>query len=210
MELLICPSCGASVQAADAMLGRRVRCFVCRHTFVATPSTAHPPASGGMPGPPRRSGGTPVPASDEETEGEEQGPFCPGCGRRISWRDTRCSHCGEEFEPEEAGRGGRGFRTDFLRRDYEPHRAPLILSLGNVSMILGALSLCSFGMGAVISVPLGILAWLMANRDLELMREGRMDPRGKGRTETGRIAALAGIILGMIFAAFFALLYLAR
>jgi Na+/proline symporter len=96
-----------------------------------------------------------------------------------------------------------------IRRDYEPHRGPLILSLGNISMIVGGLSLCFLGIGAVLSVPLGILTWLMANRDLELMREGRMDPRGKSQTETGRTGAVAGVILGVIFAAFYALLYLA-
>jgi Na+/proline symporter len=112
-----------------------------------------------------------------------------------------------EAEYEGFRRGGR--TLDLVRRDYEPHRAALILSLGNVSAIVGGMSLCSFGFGAVVSIPLGILALLMANRDLELMREGRMDPNGKSRTRSGRTGALAGIILGLIFAAFYALVYLA-
>jgi hypothetical protein len=140
----------------------------------------------------------------------EHGPFCPGCGRRITWNDLSCPFCGEELEPEDeaAVRGARR-GAELIRRDYEPHRGPLIVSLGNVSMIVGGLSLCMLGFGAVISVPLGVLAFLMANRDLELMREGRMDPRGKAQTETGRTGALAGIILGVIFAAFYGFIYLA-
>jgi hypothetical protein len=142
---------------------------------------------------------------EQEDEPGERGPFCPGCGRRISWGDLFCPHCGEELEAEDAGR----FAAALLRRDYEPHRGPLIQSLGNVSLLVGGLSLCMFGVGAVISVPLGILAWVMANRDLERMRDGRMDPRGKAQTETGRTGGIAGIILGVIFASFFALVYLA-
>ncbi|HZV04015.1 MAG TPA: hypothetical protein VE999_02900 [Gemmataceae bacterium] len=76
-------------------------------------------------------------------------------------------------------------------------------------MIIGGLSLCSFGFGALLSVPLGILAWLMANHDLERMREGHMDPRGKSQAEAGRTSGIAGVILGLIFAAFYALVYLA-
>jgi hypothetical protein len=76
-------------------------------------------------------------------------------------------------------------------------------------MFIGGLALCTFGLGAAVSVPIGILAWLMANRDLERMRDGRMDPRGKCQTQTGRTAAATGVILGGIFAAFYALVYLA-
>jgi Na+/proline symporter len=122
----------------------------------------------------------------------------------------RCPFCGEELEPENDGRGWRRRIAELVRRDYEPHRGSLIVSLGNVSMLVGGLSLCLLGFGALVSVPLGVLVWLMAHRDLELMREGRMDPRGKAQTETGRTGAIAGIVLGLIFAAFYALLYLAK
>jgi hypothetical protein len=42
------------------------------------------------------------------------------------------------------------------------------------------------------------------------MRAGRMDPAGKAQTETGRTGAVVGIVLGLIFAAFYALVYLAK
>ncbi len=207
MELVHCPACGCSVQVADAVLGKSIRCFGCRRTFVAAASP--PPA----PSPTREDGDRrPAPlvgrdaggGSDELAE-EEHGPYCPGCGRRISWRDLSCPYCGEELEPEDA----RRFSAVDIR-DYEPHRGPLIQSLGNLSLIVGGLSLCMFGSGALISVPLGILAWAMASRDLERMRDGRMDPRGQAQTETGRTGGIVGIILGLIFASFFAFVYLAR
>ena len=215
MELLTCPSCGCSVQTADALLGRRVRCSACKHCFLATAERIAPPQRRETPGssserlrdPARRLA---VPRDEEEDfDSGEGGPFCPGCGRRIGWRDLSCPFCGEELEAEDEARAARRQAIDRIRRDLEPHRGSLILSLGNVSMIVGGLSLCTFGLGAVVSVPVGILAWLMANHDLERMREGRLDPRGKARTETGRTGAIAGVILGVIFAAFYALLWLA-
>lgn len=203
MYLVRCPACGCSVQVADALLGQRVRCFGCGQPFVAT--TEQSP----LPSPRRAAPSLPRPAGEDELAEGDGRPFCPGCGRRIAWADPRCPFCGEELEPEADAQRWR--RTDELvRRDYEPHRGPLIASLGNVSMIVGALSLCMFGFGALISIPLGVLAWLMANRDLEHMREGRMDPRGKARTETGRTGGIAGVLLGLIFAVFYALLYLIK
>lgn len=198
MELLTCPSCGCSVQTADALLGRRVRCFACQHTFLATIEQRKPASP------------APTPRFDEVGDAErdanrgERGPFCPGCGRRIGWNDLRCPHCGEELEPEEdAGR-----MAEPMRRDCIPHRGSLILSLGNVSIVLGGLSLCTFGLVAALSVPIGILTLLMANHDLQRMREGSMDPRGKARTQSGRIGAIIGIILGLIFSAFYCVVWL--
>jgi hypothetical protein len=210
MELVHCPACGCSVQVADAVLGQRIRCFGCRHTFLATAAPMVPPP----PSSPTRGEGARKPFSLVRENGGadetgEQGPFCPGCGRRITWSDSSCPYCGEELESEDDVRHGRRLAVTRVRRDYEPHRGALILSLGNISMIVGGLSLCMFGTGALISVPLGILAWVMANRDLERMRDGRMDPLGKAQTQTGRTGGIAGIFLSLVFASFYALVYLA-
>lgn len=199
-ELVKCPRCGCGVQVADTFLGRRVRCFGCQHSFVASPGGAPPPAP-----PPRER----PPAADDEPSIPDRGPFCPGCGRRIGWRDLSCPHCGEELELEDGRRPLRGI-DDIVRRDCEPHRGSLLVSLGNVSMIVGGLSLCMFGAGALVSIPLGLLVVLMASRDLELMRQGRMDLRGKSQTEAGRTGGIAGILLGFIFAAFYAFIFLVK
>ncbi len=206
MELLTCPACGCSVQVADVVLGRRVRCFACRHSFRAEAAPSPPPTDRRetLPlSPPA------LPPRTDKDASDKDGPFCPGCGRRITWTDLDCPYCGEELEPEDGPRPRWRRLDDLVRRDYEPHRGALILTLGNLSMIVGGLSLCTFGIGAAVSVPLGILTWLMANRDLERMGDGRMDPLGRSQTQTGRTGAVAGIILGLIFAAFYALVYLA-
>jgi hypothetical protein len=192
---------------ADALLGRRVRCFGCNHAFLAVTDRPAPPAPREKPPAPRPS--DPARAGGDFLD-DERGPYCPGCGRRITWGDVGCPHCGEELEPEDTAIAGTRRLAGLVRRDYEPHRGPLIASLGNLSMILGGLSLCLLGAGALFSVPLGIAAWMMANRDLERMREGLMDPRGKVPTETGRAGAIAGILLGLIFGAFYVLVYLGQ
>jgi len=132
-------------------------------------------------------------------------PFCPGCGRRVSWDVTRCPHCQAELEAETDLR--RRLRLgQWVRRDSLPHRGRVIAALGTFSMVAGGLSLCLFGLGAVVALPAGITAWVMANRDLELMRCGEMDPGGRTQTENGRVGAIVGITLATLFAAFFALM----
>ncbi len=226
MELVPCPVCGCRVQVADTLLGQRIRCIGCDHRFIAAPDRPASPYPPPQPSPTRGEGEplSPSPAGQaaHTQQGEGWGgggeadaadgdgrPFCPGCGRRIGWDASRCPACGEEFELEEdAGRWRRRV-ANLIRRDYEPHRGSLILSLGNLGLIVGGLSLCLFGLGAILSIPIGIVVWLMAGRDLEYMSAGRMDPAGKRETETGRTLAVVGIILGLVSAAFYAVCYLA-
>jgi hypothetical protein len=208
-----CPACGCKVQVAESVFGTRVRCFGCARPFTAAPDEGQvDPAA------PLR------PRPVAEQEGLE-GPRCPRCDRGTTWHAPACPHCGLEFEPEdrefrrhfgqgheardrEVRRLARGWAQGFNRLDAEPHRGALIASLGNVSLITGGLALCLFGTTAVVSVPLGIAAWVMASHDLDLMRRGLMDARGRQQTANGRTAAVLGVVLGLTFGAFFALAYL--
>ena len=57
-----------------------------------------------------------------------------------------------------------------------PHRGTLILVLGIVGLVVGlfgSFCCCIFGIAGCIC---GIIAWVMANKDLRKMAEGRMDP----------------------------------
>jgi hypothetical protein len=214
-EFVTCPACGLRVQTAEGLLGRRVRCFACDHRFVASaelPSAARRDAwpTGGPAGSAGGPGGTPGSRTGSRPPGEwgeEPLPFCPGCGRQVPWEVLRCPFCDEELEPETAPArrqpGGPPRRLDFV-----PHRGKLLVTLGNVSMALGGLSLCTLGIGALASVPLGITAWVLAGHDLKEMRAGLMDPRGKAATETGRTGGILGVVLGLIFGIFYAVVYL--
>jgi hypothetical protein len=109
----------------------------------------------------------------------------------------RCPECRAELEPadtdavpwEEEGN---------IRRDSEPHRGSLILTLGIISICIFPLSfMCSiFGIiFHVIGAGLGIAAWTMGSRDLKKIRSGSIDPAGQGTTQTGMICGIVGTIL---------------
>ena len=70
---------------------------------------------------------------------------------------------------------------DGPRGHVEPHRGTLILVLGILGLVV-----CGF---------LGIAAWLMGKRDLELMRQGKMDKEGEALTRVGYILGLIETIL---------------
>lgn len=70
------------------------------------------------------------------------------------------------------------------RRTYlAPHRASLVL-------VLGLLSMCCIGAPVT-----GIIAWILGAGDLKEMDAGRMDPSGRGQTQTGKLLGMASVIL---------------
>ncbi|KAF0808300.1 hypothetical protein A6D6_00009 [Alcanivorax xiamenensis] len=61
------------------------------------------------------------------------------------------------------------------------HRGALVLTLGLISLL--------------VFQPLGIAPWVIGVQDLRAMREGRMDPEGRGTTMAGMILGIIAIIL---------------
>jgi hypothetical protein len=114
---------------------------------------------------------------------------------------------GEDQEGEEEG-GWHGSFSN-LRRDCEPHRAMWIALLANCSLVLGSMAVILCGMPGLLGLPLGVVAWLMGNHDLEQMRQGRMDPRGLLKTQRGRESGIAGVVLSAVSLAFYTLFILA-
>jgi len=71
----------------------------------------------------------------------------------------------------------------------EPQRVtplPLKPHRGAVVLVLGIL-------GIVVCFICGIIAWVMANRDLAEMTAGQMDPAGRGMTTAGKICGIVGV-----------------
>jgi hypothetical protein len=172
------------MQAAEVILGKKIRCFGCQRLFVAGFSPPAPPPE--------------TPPHDDEDLPSDAPSRCARCGKPIVWTRPTCNWCGarRQRRPRDmAPVPGSRFRRDCL-----PHRARFIQVLGSVCVVAGCLSLCLAGTGSLVSVPLGMLVWKMANRDLELMRKGEMDPLGQPMTEDGRTNAIVGVILGLLFA----------
>lgn len=194
-ELVACPLCGCKVQMTEAMLGQQVRCLACQASFTASAQGTAPPGPG-------TAASRSSPASRKPVKSASRQPFCPACGRAVSWDDPVCPSCGEEFEVETVPPLNL---EPLRRRDAEPHRGPLLTTLGNIALVSGGVSICLFGLGMIVSLPLGVLTWALANNDLSRMQSGVMDPSGKEATEAGRTCAILGIVLGILFAACYAI-----
>lgn len=63
----------------------------------------------------------------------------------------------------------------------EPHRGTTILVLGIL--------------GLVVCQICGIIAWVMANKDIPKMEAGTMDPEGLGQAKAGKICGIIAVVL---------------
>jgi predicted Zn finger-like uncharacterized protein len=154
-----CPSCNRKLRVPDDLQGKKVKCPTCGTTFTAGASAAPPPA--------------------EEEERPAPAPVTP---RRPAPPD--------EYDEEPPGREGDDEdrpRPRRSRASMQPHRGPLVLILGILSLVLGLAT----GFGWV----LGPVAWILGNNDLKEMRAGRMDPEGEGQTNAGRICGIISTVL---------------
>jgi hypothetical protein len=172
-----CPKCGIKLSVPENLLGRKVRCASCSTMFEAKEEPPRPPE----PLPHERVWDDPPPSP---------GPY-PDAPPRRHWDDS--------------GYGGRpGARYDDYddygrpdtRRDQAPHRGSLILTLGIVSIVAGALGFCCYGIPAVVALPTGLCAWLMGQADLRQMDTGAMDGDGRSNTHGGQVCGIIGTVLG--------------
>jgi hypothetical protein len=96
--------------------------------------------------------------------------------------------------PAEEGSVPPWERSGALRRDVEPHRGTLVLTIGAVGLIASGIHVLS-----VLGVPLSVAAWLMGASDLQRMRSHQLDPSGVGLTQAGRICGIIGTCLGLLW-----------
>jgi hypothetical protein len=101
--------------------------------------------------------------------------FCHECGAVIRARAEICPACGVRQPTEREAPG---------RFEGEPHRGTAILVMGVLSLF-------------VFPLPFGLIAWLWANEDLRKMRNGLMDPEGRGTTQAGKICGMISTILSL-------------
>ncbi len=64
------------------------------------------------------------------------------------------------------------------------HRGGLVLTFGLLGVLLFA--------------PLGIVAWILGNKDLHAMGSGNMDPSGEGMTTAGKVLGIIATVLMVV------------
>ena len=72
----------------------------------------------------------------------------------------------------------------------KPHRGAAVLALGITGII--PCFIC------------GIIAWVLARRDLAEMEAGHMDPAGRGLTMAGKICGIVGVCFWSVYLVFYA------
>jgi hypothetical protein len=194
-ELVTCPACGCGMQVPEFRLGQSTRCIACARVFQAGQAGAAPepgtyPVHGPLDGPP-----SPEPQRPGRGLTRQRMPLCPGCHRPVPWEALACPHCRHELDPLDVVRQGA---PQGRRRDGEEHRGGTIDILGTISLLFGALALCTGPVGGLVALATGIPAWVMADRDLEAMRTGAIDPAGRDATLSGRSRAIIGTLLGAV------------
>src|SRR5262249_4056499 len=148
------------------------------------------PVHGPLDGPP-----TPDPQRPGRGLPRQRMPLCPGCHRPVPWEAPACPYCGHEFDPLDAVRqSAPQGRPHDGRGAGEEHRGGVIAPLGTASLLFGALAMCTGPVGGLLALATGLPALAMANRDLELMRTGAIDPSGRDSTLAGRSRAVVGTV----------------
>jgi hypothetical protein len=172
-DVLTCPSCQRKLQVPETLMGQEVQCPTCGATFRAQGVGFTSPG----PLPPRFDEPAPAPSPS------------PSPSRALVLSDQRDRD--DEDDRDDDDYRGRSRVRRRRRHDYEPHRSGLILGLGIASLCVIALG----GIGVVIGLVLGPIAWTMGSADLAAIRAGRMDPEGESQTSTGRMCGMIATIV---------------
>jgi hypothetical protein len=93
-----------------------------------------------------------------------------------------------------------------VRRDSLPHRGALLGLLGSVAFTLSIVSVGCCAPLFLISLPLGLIVWLIARGDVASMRDGLMDRTGLRQTDRAASDGRFAFWLSFTFLAFILLM----
>jgi predicted Zn finger-like uncharacterized protein len=210
--IIACPSCQGKLRVADALLGQRVRCPACNHTF-DSPVEPVPPSPA-----PLASQDLPLPLSLDDPSSPSRPAPSGGKGGLVGAVEVKLSldddlsgpppapapSPPESTPPSEPSRRPPprwaderapdwqvpDFRRRGPRRDAEPDRGAVVLALGIISLA-GVVIYCAAPLWAI----LGLVAWIMGQSDLRKMKSGLMDDNGRSMTQAGWICGIIGVVL---------------
>lgn len=180
-DVLDCPSCRRKLRRPDGVAGRQVQCPACGATFTAI-GTADDVLLA-----------EPVEDAAPAVIGTALGEGLAGL--RLELDDVPAP--ARAVPPPPLPLRPRPVADTYdapsrdRRRDLEPHRGGLILTLGVLSVLLAPTCVLS-----PLGVVFGLAAWIMGQNDLRQMRAGQMDTDGQANTRGGRVCGILGMLVG--------------
>lgn len=168
--ILECTSCGRKLKVPDTLIGRKVKCTDCAHTFTAEKPQGQPP---------------PRPQEIEQ--------------RQESRRDERDDHDDDDERPLRRSSRRRS-RGDYDSHRGGMVMAFGIISIVAIFVSGGAFFAVGpfAGMGSIFGLIFGIMAWVMGGKDMREINSRRMDPDGRGLTQAGYYMGIIGTILHLL------------
>jgi hypothetical protein len=88
-------------------------------------------------------------------------------------------------------------RPGARRRDCDPHRGPLLLTLGRLSIACGCLGWC-FLIPVIPGALLGTVGYTLARADQARMRAGLLDPNGSKEAQEAERLCSFGLWLNLL------------
>jgi len=205
-----CPTCGKQFVSQTAERERETDSGEIIPPGPSRPMDKPPPLPSSSVEPPSPSPTSSTSPSSHSTPGT-QWQYCPYCASEIVRGCERCPKCGEEFyehddHPEITSAAG-SWQAEGIRRDCEPHRGPVILTMGVLSVLM-ILGFCFAGIPNVLGLALGLGAWVMGHIDMPKIRSGQMDPRESGMTSAGWILGIIGTLINGLLSTCWGLVFL--
>lgn len=191
-----CTGCGQLLRVQEENAGKQARCPKCQTTFTVPSGSSGASPFGGQQSTPQSS----FPQEQSPLGQQPQQPYNqPGQGQfgQQGQQQFGQHQFGQQGQNPFANKPAAPAQNPYAApqgtfpqgptRGYtRPHRGGTILTLGILAIF------CNFCF-----IP-GICAWSMGSNDLNAMRRGQMDPRGRGTTQAGQILGIIGTILSAI------------
>ncbi len=210
-----CQHCGKQLRTPDNSAGKQGRCPHCQNLMqIPTASTKQAEQAATDPfhdvlGPTQKPAAAPL---QDDLFGNLPPHETPGAAPSTPQASGFAAGPSNAANPYSAPAysGGAGYGGG----SYRPHRGGMVLTLGIISLVLaffgGFFSFCCcpfIGWGAdVIALALAVPGAILGQMDLKAMKNGQMDPSGRGMTQSGMIMAIIGgalVLLVLILSVLF-------
>jgi hypothetical protein len=193
-HLITCPDCNKHLQVPDELMGKKVQCPECKHTFIAAEAvpTEVVSSTGTTASKPKSAPTTSAPKKAEWDRDDDEEEDTGSRKSKPAKKKTRADDDdGDLDDDDDDDRPSRRRRSRYRRNDYMPHRGGMILAFG-------ILSLAMYAVFAPLALIFGPMAWIMGNFDMAEIRSGRMDPEGESMVQVGRVMGIVSTLIGIL------------